>query len=134
MDIFEKVKSINLPLGQYCVVGSGPLGAHGLREVNDVDISVTPSLYKALKDKGWQIKHYPNGDEYLSFDCFEACVGFSWKNYHPDPMDQIKEAEIVNDVPFLRLQELVKWKKEFGREKDLKDIALIEDYFKKTSL
>ena len=131
MNLFEKVKELNLPLGQYCVVGSGPLFAHNLRESNDIDLLITADLYKKLKENGWQIKHYQNGNEYLTFDCFEANINFCWKNYQPDPKYQIESAEIIKGIPFLRLDELLKWKREFRREKDLKDIVLIENYLKK---
>lgn len=133
MDVFKKIKALNLPLGEYCVVGSGSLFAYGIREARDIDILVTSSLYKILKENGWKIRQYEDGGEYLAFDCFEACTTFRCKNYHPNPKDQIKTAEIIKGVPFLRLEELLKWKREFGRDKDLKDISLIEEYLKNVS-
>ncbi len=30
-DIFEQVKSLNLPIGKYAVIGSGVMSAYGIR-------------------------------------------------------------------------------------------------------
>jgi hypothetical protein len=41
LNIFEKVKELNLPFGKYVVVSSGVLDALGIRSASDVDIAVT---------------------------------------------------------------------------------------------
>jgi hypothetical protein len=43
----------------------------------------------------------------------------------------IKEADIIDGLPFVKLEYLIEWKKFFRREKDLKDIELIEEFLKK---
>jgi large subunit ribosomal protein L21 len=43
----------------------------------------------------------------------------------------IKEANIINGISFMNLHELVKFKKALGREKDLVDVGLVEEYWKK---
>jgi hypothetical protein len=53
MEIIKEVKSLNLPIGQYVVFGSGPLQIHGIRESNDVDLLVLPGLFEKLKGEGW---------------------------------------------------------------------------------
>jgi len=45
MNIFERVKKLNLPLGEYVVIGGGILEALGIRNTNDVDIIVVPKLF-----------------------------------------------------------------------------------------
>ena len=40
MDVIAEVKKLDLPLGQYVVIGSGIMAQLGLREANDVDIAV----------------------------------------------------------------------------------------------
>lgn len=40
----------------------------------------------------------------------------------------IRNAEIIEGVPFIRLSELIKFKMALGRDKDKKDIELIEQY------
>lgn len=48
MDIFKKLKELNFPLGEYVLVGSGPLAVRGIRAASDLDIAVTPKLFKQL--------------------------------------------------------------------------------------
>lgn len=52
MNIFDHVKSLNLPFGEYVVIGSGVMSAHGIRQHKDVDLLVTPALYETLKKDG----------------------------------------------------------------------------------
>ena len=133
MNIFEKVASLNLPIGKYVVFGSGPLQARGIRESRDIDILTLPEIYDQLKNQGdWEEKIWPNGDKYLEKDSIE--VGFDWvfKNgdqvYDPNIQKLIDEAEIINGIPFVRLEEVMVWKQVRGKEKDLEDIKLIRAY------
>jgi hypothetical protein len=38
---------------------------------------------------------------------------------------------LINGLPFIKLEELIKFKTELGRSKDFDDIRLIEDYLNK---
>ena len=51
--------------------------------------------------------------------------------YFANTDDLINNAVIIGDVPFVQLDELLKWKKAAAREKDLKDIVLIEKFLAK---
>jgi hypothetical protein len=46
----------------------------------------------------------------------------------------IRNAEIIDGVPFIKLDELIKFKKALGRDKDKKDVELIEQYLIKTKI
>jgi hypothetical protein len=52
MDIFKKLQELNFPIGEYVLVGSGPLAARELREASDLDIAVTDKLWQQLLDSG----------------------------------------------------------------------------------
>lgn len=133
MDIFEEVKKLNLPPGEYVIVGSGPMAARGIRRYKDIDILVTKKFYKKLIKQGWktvEINGVNGKFVVLKNGKFEAdkrlCIG----DYKPDIEAVIKNAEVINGIPFMRLEELIKFKTALGREKDLKDIELIEKYLK----
>ena len=130
MNIFQKVKELNLPPGQYVVFGSGPLAAHSIRPTRDVDLFVTTALYQQLKNEGWEEKGWPlTGGKYLSKDdLYEVDDTWHYGDYNPAPEAIIAVADIMDGVPFAPLAEVLKWKKAFGRPKDLKDIILIEQY------
>ncbi|MDP2856193.1 MAG: hypothetical protein Q8N90_03725 [bacterium] len=54
-----------------------------------------------------------------------------WKGWKPGQWDikqLIREAEIIDGLPFVKLKYVLKWKKLSGREKDLKDIETIERF------
>jgi len=126
MNIFEDVKILNLPVGEYAVVGGGVLAAHGLREYQDVDLIVTKNLYEYLHATGWAIAE--DKENVIRKGKYEADSNFHWKEYRPDIDKLIKEADIINGIPFIKLQELLIFKKNLARNKDLEDIKLIEKY------
>ena len=42
----------------------------------------------------------------------------------------IDKAEIIDGLTFVRLEEVLKWKKMMNREKDKKDVEIIENYLR----
>lgn len=40
-DKFDKLTRLNLPINQYAITGSGPMGARGLKDIGDIDIIVS---------------------------------------------------------------------------------------------
>lgn len=133
-DLIQKVKAINFPLGQYAVFGSGPMVLHGLRNSQDVDLIVTSDFYTQLKlDPKYEIKHWADGAEYLADGNFEITNTWDYETYKPNIEKLIEEAEIVDGVPFVQLSQVMLWKRAFGRDKDFKDIELIEEYLKTNS-
>jgi len=134
MNIFQRVKQLGFPLGKYVVVG-GVMEAYGIRQANDIDIVVANDLFHKLIQNGW-----------VMCDC-DACTNSSKKIIKGDGVDilseyscgeaykanteqLIKNADLIDGVPFIGLTELRKWKQVNGREKDLKDIKLIDAYLK----
>lgn len=103
---------------------------HGLRgTISDIDIIVTQELWNALNHSNkWQKSISPNGSECLTKDNFEL-----WQDWQPGEWDidkLITEAEIINGLPFVKLEAVLEWKKLYGREKDLQDVEKIENYLK----
>lgn len=128
MNIVKKVLKLNLPIGKYAVYGSGPMSIRGIRESHDIDLIVTPDLYKDLLISGWQ--EAGSGDKkHLKTDDIEIFDNWwDFDNYHPNVEQLINDAEMIEGVAFVKLDEVVKWKKAFGREKDLRDVKLIQKY------
>lgn len=127
--IFERVAELGLPLGQYAVIGSGVMAAHGIRDFKDIDLLVTPELYEELKQKGWQEKAVRPDFIVIEKGMAEASPGImTLPTYRPDISKLIAEADIINGIPFVKLEEVIAFKRAMGREKDFKDIELIENY------
>lgn len=105
---------------------------HGIRESRDIDLLVTSELYAELRaDDAWEIKHWPDGAEYLANGDYEADDIWHYNDYKPKTEYIISIAEMINDVPFAPLTEVLRWKIAFGRQKDLADVKLIEEYLSK---
>lgn len=134
MDIFKKLAELNLPLGEYVLVGSGPLAARGIREANDLDIAVTPKLFKQLLgSKRYQEVDGGNGKLFSEADKVEIISKLEWDDYPTSVAEAIKTADIINGYPFLNIAETIKFKKALGREKDFRDIELLADYQRKSA-
>lgn len=129
MNIFNRVKSLNLPLDQYVVFGSGPMSAHEIRKSNDIDLFVTEKLFHQLAQQGeWRIKYRDNGQVYLVKDIFEVDKRWKIGDYSPDIKYLIENAKIIKGVPFAPLTEVMNYKRVLARPKDLDDIKLIREY------
>lgn len=128
--IFEQVKKLNLPKGKYVIFGSAPMGIRGIRDCHDLDIVVLEEVLEEIKKKpDWKVKNFENGRQIFVFGDIEL-----WKDWWPgqwDTEDLIKRADIIDDLPFATLEDVLRWKKIFGRKKDWQDIQLIKKYLKK---
>lgn len=126
--IITKVKSLNLPVGSYIVYGSGPLAAAGLRQANDIDLLVSPTMYAQLESAGWKrINKGPN-DTPLTHDVFEAHASWAFSTYCPTLEHLLASATIVDVVPFASLEEVKKWKAASVNPKNMADIELINQH------
>ena len=131
MNVVEEVKKLNLPAGEYLVLGSGILGVLGIREIGDIDLLVSPRVFDKLRAAGWtydEIEIEGQMREHLSRGETEVYRDFWYGGHHPDPASLIAEPEIINSIPFLPLQKLAEIKRILARPKDLRDIELIEAY------
>jgi hypothetical protein len=132
---FDAIRKLNLPLGQYAIISSGPLGIRNLREIGDIDIIVSSELWDALAAKygvtdtdGVKKIAIPGGIiEAFSEDSF---YGYPKYTDASSVADRIAQAEIIERLPFERLDQVLYFKRKMGREKDLKDIILIETWQK----
>ncbi len=129
-NLLERVRGLNLPMGKYALFGSALLCARGLRDCDDIDVVVSEDLWNEYKNRaGWSLRKAPHGSEYLQNDNVE-----SWKDWKPGMWnieELIQNAEIIDGIPFVGIGNVLKWKKLYGRPKDLKDVRMLESYIKK---
>lgn len=126
-ELFKELKELNLPKGKFAIFGSGPMVIRGLRESEDLDLIVTQDVFDEFKNRGdWNFEI--RTCEELQKGNIEMCHEWGPGEWDIDKL--INEAEIIDDLPFVRLEEVLKWKKIYNREKDIRDIELIESYFK----
>jgi len=128
-DLFQKVKDMKLPIGKYALFGSAPLGIRGLRDCHDIDIIVTEDLWNEFCRNNWNIKFSEFGNPFLCNDEIEMGKDF-WKPGLWDITKLIREADIIDGLPFVKLERVLEWKRLMAREKDLKDIEIIEKFLR----
>lgn len=131
MNIIQKIKELNLPSNKYVIVGSGTLDILGIRSAFDIDISVTKDLHEELRKSGEWKEEEKYGKIFLKKDVFDINPELRWEKYKTTTEEAITSALIIEDIPFMNLDELIKFKQALGREKDIKDIELIKIYREK---
>src|SRR3989344_3879258 len=127
-EIISEVKALNLPENSYVVFGSCPLTMAGIREAKDIDLLVSKEVYALLKERGWKENYKGPNDIPLSHDVFEAHDNWDFSKYSPTLEHLLASADIIENIPFASLEEVLKWKRASGLPKHLADAELIEKF------
>jgi len=121
---FQDVLKLNLPKGSFAIFGSGPMAIRGIRDANDIDLVVRQELWDDYARK------YPaNIKKGYDLEVEGISLIADWKPYISDTNSLIENPDIIQGLPFVKLDYLLSFKSALGREKDLKDIELIKKYF-----
>ncbi|MET9495469.1 hypothetical protein [Streptomyces sp. NPDC006552] len=127
--LMVKLRSLQLPVSDFVVAGSGPLLAHGLREdVGDLDLVARGTAWKIALGLSDPVPTASGcGRRILLFDGAVE-VFDQWLPGTNGPDELIDGAEFIDGIPFCPLQEVLAWKKRSTRDKDRMDIALITNF------
>ena len=94
--------------------------AHNIRPAKDADIVVTPDLLEYLIGKGWPVCEYvtciaQRPMRMLKGNEVDILSDYSWMSTLVSDTDTlIREADIVQGVPFAKLEVLLKWKEVYS--------------------
>ena len=128
----DKVKALNLPLDQIIVIGSGILDQLGIRPASDIDLAASSDLMKKLSEESsdWLKKFDDNQRFYFVKDDGSAEVWDGWVfDRQAVSYDNLLDYAVEYDgVRFVDLEFLRKWKSWRGREKDVRDVELIDEW------
>ena len=128
----DKVKALNLPLDQIIVIGSGILNQLGIRPASDIDLAASSDLMKKLSEESgdWLKKFGYNQRFYFVKDDGSAEVwdGWDFDGQAVSYDDLLDYAVEYDGVRFVDLGFLRKWKSWRGREKDVRDVELIDEW------
>jgi len=125
--LIDSLRQLNLPVEDFAIFGSGPMWAHGLREIKDLDIvargkawerAATLQKSEPAKTVG-RVIHFAEGQ----IEIFDAWGPGEW-----DIDELIDTAEEIEGLRFVKLANVLKWKHLMAREKDADDIKLIKEY------
>lgn len=125
--VFDLLRSLDLPAGDYAIFGSGPLIVRGIIEAtNDLDVLARSAAWKKAQEQG-ELVHLPEHDvEVVS--CFDGVVtiGTRWAIGEFDVDELLDTAEIIDGLPFVRLEYVILYKQIAGRPKDMLHLELIK--------
>lgn len=123
-DIVKILKNMELPLSEYWITSGAGLVIHGVKETtNDIDLGCTTNLVELFLKKGCKYKVEKDNSRIIQInDTIEIL-----ENWFVD------EIVIIDGLPVGSLESIKKQKAQLGREKDIKDIKLIDDYINNRS-
>ena len=118
-ELIERVKALPFPKEDYWVITGGAMALYGLREkTHDIDLGCTSRLADELEQQGAEVSIRKDGTRKLVLDG-DVEIMENWL------YDRV---ETVEDIPVISLKGLKEMKLSLGREKDLRDVALIDAY------
>lgn len=133
MDLFKEIKNLGFSADKYVIVGGASMMARGIKKTADIDIVATPDLFEYCAQNGWEKHIKPNGGFGLHKGPVEIYIDVNCGNFNPTFEELKRRSQIINGAPFCSIDDVLRYKKEYNREKDIKDIKLINDYLSKNT-
>ena len=127
MSLFDRVKSLNLPAGDFAIFGSGPLIVRGIIPAsNDLDIICRGQAWERVKAIG-ELEYLSKYDVTIVTMCGgRLTFGSKWAIGEFDIDELIDGAEEIDGLPFVRLEHVTNYKKISKRPKDLRHIEALK--------
>ena len=117
VELLKVLESLNLDSKEYWLITGGAMVFYGFRkETRDLDLGCTSKLADDLEAKGYPTEIMPDGTR-------KVCPAPDIEIFENWIYDQV---EIIDGIPVISVSGLITMKKNIGREKDIKDIQLIE--------
>ena len=119
-EIIENLSLFPYSRDDYWIITGAAMVLYGIREqTSDIDIGCTTSMANQLEQAGYSYKITESGNRWFKFnnniEIFE-----NWIN---------DSVTVVDGIQVITVQGLIEMKQELGRQKDLEDIKLIQDYY-----
>ena len=124
-EIINKLKSFPYSKEDYWILTGGAMVLHGIKkQTSDIDLGCNKKVADELERDGFLFRYTESGNRHFKYgddiEIFE-----NWLN---------GTVTRVENMPVISIPGLVDMKRELGREKDFKDIELINEFMKKKKL
>lgn len=132
--VTERLQAVDIPVVSAIVIGSGILDVLDIRVSSDLDIVVTPTVLEQLEnDVRFKKDVRDSGTRFEGPDMIEVWGGWTepGTNTVRDFDALLADSSVIGGVRYMNLAYVRAWKAAKGREKDVKDIRLIDEYTKK---
>lgn len=126
-DSFETLRSLNLPKSDFAIFGSGPLLVRGIiAESNDLDVLCRGEAWQLVQTLG-EKNHLDRYDvTVVIMNGGELSFGDRWAIGDFDVDVLIGTAELIDELPFVRLEHVIRYKQMADRDKDRAHLAAYE--------
>lgn len=125
----NELNNLDLDKSKFTIIGSSIMTIYGIRENDDIDISVTEDLFNEISyDTRFVEENYPNN--IISYRYKHISV---FKGNFPmtkSPQQLIDESIVIDGYNFISIETLIEWKELNGREKDKDDLKLLKKFNK----
>ena len=128
------VTDLDLDRSDFVIFGSGPLLAHGLRQgVRDLDVVARGNTWRRVSEHGIRGTGAISGSPMALF--WGGLIQFSpeWISQDWDTDDLITRSELIQELPFAQLTDVLAYKQKLDRPKDRRDIDVLLDLLRQPS-
>ena len=127
--IFDRLKELDLPAGDYAVFGSAPLLIRGIiDEVDDLDIISRGAAWDYAQTLAPVTVLEPYGIDIVDIDDGLITIGTTWGIGEFDLDELIDTADVIDDMQFVRLEHVEMYKQVGGRQKDLDHLEALRQW------
>ncbi len=117
--LLSELKNLRLATGDYAVFGSGPLLVRGIiPESNDLDVICRGDAWDQVRQMGTLTHNKTYNVDIVSMHGEQLTFGTAWGIGEFNIDQLIDEAELIDGIPFVRLEHVVAYKRERGSDKD----------------
>ena len=118
-DIINRLEDLNFDKSGYWVLAGSAMVLHGIRpETHDIDMGCTKEFADELEAQGYLTDLMPDGTRRITYaediEIFEDWI-----------FDRVV---LVEGIPVISLEGLLEMKRSLGREKDVRDVQVIEEF------
>ena len=116
-EFINRLKIAGFDDTEYVVTAGGAMLLHGIRHTTrDIDLSCSAKLADELESRGFKTSTLENGRRRIElaedFEIYEE--------------SSLPEFVVIDDIPTMTIDAIIAMKKRLGREKDFRDLELIE--------
>jgi hypothetical protein len=119
MRYLDELRSLDFPVDEYAIFGSGPMAVRGIRANRDIDIIVSRELWDRFSGENIGLNK-------INIGHIEICK--DWEPYFSDNSILINNSEPIGDFRYVKLPYVLEWKENSKNKKDRTDALLIKEY------